>query len=202
MARDVARRTCGAGFLLFLGAFVLGSAPPAVGAEIVYVTDTLRVGLRTEPDGRVPPIGVVVTGAKLEVLARSRGFVKVRTEQGLEGWLKEIYVASQPSALERLEALEREHAALTQQLAQAQRAVAQANAAQQGLTEEADKLRREAVQMHAERAQPQVQRRDIRSAQRSGWLAVGWALTVIAAFAAGVVWHRYRLSKRLRGLRV
>ena len=61
-------------------------------AESVYVSDNLRVGVRPEPDNGYAPVGVVTTGMKLDVLERKEGYLKVRTDTDLVGWIKDIYV--------------------------------------------------------------------------------------------------------------
>jgi hypothetical protein len=63
-------------------AMLLG--PGILCAEVVYINDVLRVGVRPEPNNSVSPINVVMTGMKLEVLDRSEGFIQIRTEQGVE----------------------------------------------------------------------------------------------------------------------
>ena len=71
---------------LVLVAFLMLSIPLA-GAETVYVTDNLRIGVRPEPDNNAPPVGVVISGMKLEVLKRSDDYVKIRSSEGVEGWI-------------------------------------------------------------------------------------------------------------------
>ena len=52
-------------------------------ADSVYVKDSLRVGVRTEPSNSVAPIGVVVTGMQLEGLERRKDGIPVPSSSWL-----------------------------------------------------------------------------------------------------------------------
>ena len=74
-------------------------------AETVYVDDRLRVGVRKEPGNRIAPHAIVYTGMKLEILEEDDGFIRIRTDEGIEGWVKKTYTTSDRPAKELLEDL-------------------------------------------------------------------------------------------------
>lgn len=78
----------------------------AAEADVVYVTDELRLGLyRTEEtSGRA--LKTLVSGARLEVLERSLMSIQVRTEDGDEGWVKTAYIVTSEPARRRLATVE------------------------------------------------------------------------------------------------
>lgn len=53
-----------------------------------YVNDSLRIGVRAEPNTSVAPQNVVITGMQLEVLEREGSYIKIRSDDGVEGWIK------------------------------------------------------------------------------------------------------------------
>ena len=78
-------------------------------AETVYVIDHLAVGVHEEKVLNSAIVKVLPTGTALEVLERDDELVKVRTEEGVEGWVDKTYVMQdKPSQLALLE-LEAKH---------------------------------------------------------------------------------------------
>ena len=77
-------------FLLFLFFFAATAH-----AEVVYVTDRLLVMLRSEQGGG-ERIAKLFSDTPLQLLEKSGRYVKVRTEDGQEGWLEEQYTTTDP----------------------------------------------------------------------------------------------------------
>ena len=72
-------------FLPAIASFILlSTAVAADTAEYVYISDNLRVGVRTEPVSGMPPISVVFTGMRLQVHERLDGYVKITTEKAFQ----------------------------------------------------------------------------------------------------------------------
>lgn len=67
-------------------------AAGAVAAETVYVTDRFEIGVHesTELDSII--LAVIPSGTTLTVVAKEAGFVRVRTPDGVEGWVDARYV--------------------------------------------------------------------------------------------------------------
>jgi SH3 domain protein len=85
---------------------ILPTLARAADADVVYVTDELRLGLyRTEEtSGRT--IKTLISGARLTVLERSLMSIQVRTEEGDEGWVKTAYIVETEPARARLARIE------------------------------------------------------------------------------------------------
>ncbi|MDZ7805413.1 TIGR04211 family SH3 domain-containing protein [Thiohalophilus sp.] len=165
----------------------------------VYISDMLRVGVRPEPDSRVTPVGVVTTGMHLEVLARRDGYIRIRTDKGLTGWIRDIYTTEEPPAMIRLEQVREQRAAMEKELTELRQAVNALEEANQTLNSQLDELK-------AERSKLQLRvARSAAQTKKSGSTVIFWVIGLvligIAAFAGGVVWQRYQTSRRLGGLR-
>lgn len=86
-------------------------------AETVYVIDRLLVGVHAGPAPDTPLIKAMPTGTALEVLERGTDRVRVRTPEGLEGWVDASYVMLDKPALLRVPELEARLAAAERALA-------------------------------------------------------------------------------------
>lgn len=89
---------------------VLCSAAVVAQDAVRYVSDELAVTLRREPSGESLAAGVLMSGARVEVLESdpASGYAQVRTADGREGWILERYLKAQPIARDRLQRAERE----------------------------------------------------------------------------------------------
>lgn len=68
-------------------------------AEVKYVTDILRITLRTGPDTTNKIIKTLHSGAKLEILEETdNGYTMVRLEDQTEGWVRSQYLQTEPAA--------------------------------------------------------------------------------------------------------
>jgi len=83
-------------------------------AESRYVSDELRITLRSGPSQQNQIIKVLTSGTKMEFLEEAeigkRTYAKVRTEDGKEGWVLSQYLVDSPVARDRLVSLERKTA--------------------------------------------------------------------------------------------
>lgn len=89
-------------------------------AETLYVTDKVTVGLRADVTPNAAVLGTVSTGTALEVLERNGAMVRVRTANGVEGWVEQTVLISQPPAAEQLKSLRTELGRARTQLANVQ----------------------------------------------------------------------------------
>jgi len=79
-------------------------------AETVYVDDRLRVGVRKEPGNRIAPHAIIHTGMQLEILEEAEdGYIRIKTKDGIEGWIRKNYITSERPAKERLQELMASH---------------------------------------------------------------------------------------------
>lgn len=167
-------------------------------AEYVYISDNLRVGVRTEPMSGVPPIGVVFTGMRLEVQDRKEGYVKIATDKGISGWIKDIYVTKKAPAIIELNAFKAKYDNLKKELSKSQETTALLEKANLALSEKIDELKAEQRDWSRERASLMAsQYKD------SSWLwIIELVVLVVVSFAAGAFWYRTQAMKKLGGLRV
>lgn len=187
-------------FLFLIGYICFGVTPAWSIADTVYINDKLRVGVRPEPNTRSTPVGVVVTGMKLEVLGESNGYIQIRTDKGLTGWIRDIYVTETPPAMIQLQQIQEQSESSVselQELRENTRVLEQANTQ---LNEQLDQVR-------AERARLQL--RLARSTSESkttdhAWIywLLGLLIGIFAAFSGGVYWQRRQTTRRLGGMRL
>lgn len=90
-------------FFLLFSLFLATAAQ----AEVVYVTDQLVVLLRSE-QGAGEKIAKLFSDTPLQLLEKSGRFLKVRTQDGNEGWLEEQYTTTDPPQQVIIDSLETE----------------------------------------------------------------------------------------------
>jgi len=171
----------------------------------VYVTDELRLGLYDGEQTTGRPFQTLLSGAKLEVLERSLMSVRVRTEDGVEGWVKTAYLVTAEPARRKVESLQRENEKMSGQLETLRTSAAESVARIKGL--EADLAA--AQQGIADLPELQQRNAELQSAldARGMKVALRWlVVATVAAFAAGCVggylWLDRRVRKRFGGLKV
>lgn len=186
--------------LLFALGGLLGAPAHAQDSDgKVYISDMLRVGVRPEPDSRVTPVGVVTTGMHLEVLAQRDGYMKIRTDKGLTGWIRDIYTTEEPPAMIRLEQVRQQRASMEKELEELRQAVKVLEEANHTLNTQLDNLKAERSKLQLRVARGAAQTKE-NGGYMIFWLT-GLILLGVAAFAGGVVWQRHQTSRRLGGLR-
>lgn len=183
----------------FLFAFILMLLSTAtLAVETVYISDNLRVGVRTDPQSNDLPIGVVFTGMRMDVLDRMDGYVKIKTDKGITGWVKDIYVTKTPPAIIQLNKLQVKHDSLTKELTAGHDTTGELEKANVVLNEQLDNLKKQQREWQRERAM-------VIATQYTGtsWF---WFILIIvigiAGFVSGALWYRSQAMKRLGGLRV
>ena len=154
----------------------------SVSANMVYVDDTLRVGVRSEPGHSVAPKAIIETGDRVELLEQSGDYYRIRTADGVEGWVGAKYMSKEPPAQQQLEGLDAKNSQLQTELTQAQKKAADADK----LAEENVRLRREVAHLDNDPT----------------WLL--WFSGILAVgplgFLFGLLWYRYQIMKKLGGL--
>ena len=98
------------GLLAGLAATALVEAVP------VYVIDHLAIGMHESKSLTSPILRVLPTGTALEVVTREDSFIKVRAEDGTEGWVDASYVMDDKPAQLALLELEARHVDARDQL--------------------------------------------------------------------------------------
>jgi len=83
---------------------LLLALPFAVYAETRYVSDHLLITLRTGQGNQFQVLKSLPSGTRLEVLKDDGDYIQVRTEDGIEGWVRSQYLIDTPIAREQLTA--------------------------------------------------------------------------------------------------
>ncbi len=171
-------------------------------ARMIYINDNLRVGVRSEPSSRVAPFSVVVTGMKLEVLEQLPDYLKIRTDKGEVGWIKDIYVSDQPPAVMRIETLKTRHQQLKQQIRERDKSIKILETANLALNNQIDNLKKDRSRWQLEKARNDYLQQEAVNGRFWWWISLAGLLLVAAAFTSGMIWYRQQTMKRLGGLRV
>ncbi len=90
----------------------------AVGAETVYVSDMLKLTLRTGPSTENKILAVIESGQQLELLEPGHEWSRVQLPNGKEGWVLSRYLTPDETSNFRLERLQVQHKNLTAQAAE------------------------------------------------------------------------------------
>lgn len=97
--------------LTLLTLALLSLSPTAAAIEVgntTYVTDELRIPLRSGPTTGYRIINYLPAGTKMTVLTVSNDFAEIRTERGTQGWVESSNLRTTPIARDRLAAAEAE----------------------------------------------------------------------------------------------
>lgn len=186
----------------------------AFAQQTLYVTDHLRITVRTGPSNDNKVLTMAQTGQKVTLLGPEKeGWVLARLPDGKEGWmLKRFLVSEPPAALRlaqmspgqkglgsRLADLQRENQRLTNTLNEARTAAGQLQARYNRLkTESADflKLKEELTRLQKENAEQaakikelSVEKQSLEFSHDLKWFLGGAAVLVVGWFM-GLALHR------------
>ena len=183
---------------LIISVMILSCSLTVNAAEYVYISDNLRVGVRTEPVSSEPPISVVFTGMRLEVHEKVDGYVKITTDKGVSGWIKDIYVTKKAPAIIQLNSLQLKYDKLKKELSQGSDTTDVLEKANLALNEQVNELKAERREWSRERAKVIASQY-----KESSWYWIIEVLVlVVLSFVAGIYWYKMQVMKRLGGLRV
>lgn len=188
----------------FLTVLLLGLSLTTIAfAETVYVDDSLRVGVRPEPDNNYSPVSVVVSGMILEVLERKGDFMRIRTPSGVEGWVSNSYVTKKKPSQVLAQELRAQEKLL-------QEKIDDLNSRIESLSQNEKLLRLKVSDLEQENAG--LKDRLIEDTRIAGLLSgstTPWwfnllflILLIVVAFSAGILWYRRSLAKKLGGLNI
>ena len=184
-------------FLLLMSLFTAATAE-----TYEYVTDQLNLSLRAGTTTKHKIRKMVSSGTKVQVLDTAEGYTKVRTPQGIEGWMLDRHLMKQPPARERVEAAEQEVALLRDENARQKAALddpdiispRQAELEQQlieirrtasgalNLAEQNRKLKRELLQQGKEVQALNQEVVTLRERSDQQWFLVGAIVVLISIF--------------------
>lgn len=186
---------------------VLLLAPEALAgeADVVYVTDELRLGLyRTEEtSGRT--LKTLVSGARMEVLERALMSIRIRTEDGDEGWVKTAYIVTTEPARRRVATLEALQAETAGTLADRETELAAVRVDAESVNAQLAEAQLGIVELPELKAENE----SLKAALNDGGVRVPLVWLLIVAFAslllgafAGYSWLDRKIRRKFGGIRV
>lgn len=85
-------------------------------AEKRYVTDRILLGIHTEADETSTLIKSIPSGTEFEVLKTEEGFLKIKLDDGTEGWVSTGFVMKETPSTRKYDVLAHQYEQTTQEL--------------------------------------------------------------------------------------
>lgn len=178
-------------------------------AQTAYVTDELRLGLHRAEDTTDRAFKVLVSGQELEILERNSLYARVRTTDGVEGWVKANYLVSdKPAKLrvsemeatvkessDRLRVAEKELSESNKKVRQLESAISTTQSSASETVENAEKFQEENEEL---RSQLKLYRQSV----PLSWALGAGLVFLTIGFVGGLWWLDYRIRKRHGGFRI
>jgi SH3 domain protein len=128
-----------------------GVAFAAPAQDTRYVSDELRITMRTGPGNQNRIVKMLTSGQRLELLKQTdEGYSKVRTADGTQGWVRTQYLIGEPVARAKLAAAERRLAAAQAEAQKLKTELAALRKERSQLTGERDKFSQQASKLEKE----------------------------------------------------
>lgn len=187
--------------LLLLAPLISTSAA----AETVYVTDELRLGLFEGEQTSGRPFKTLTSGDALEVLERALMSIRVRTEDGEEGWVKTAYIVTSEPGRRRAEKLEAQNTQLQARLTEAETRISSSQSTIETLElslTEANAGIEDLPALRAANTQLTQQLAQTGSRIPSSWAVIVGVLALVMGFAIGYFWLDRKVRRQFGGVRV
>ena len=94
--------------ILFIVAFTVSASINSVFADTRYVSDRLIISVRDGQNQNAAVLGYIETGEPVDVLEEKEDFLKIRTEDLIEGWVRIQYIVSEKPKVMIIENLKNE----------------------------------------------------------------------------------------------
>ena len=102
--------------ILFTVAFTVSASINSVFADTRYVSDRLIISVRDGQNQNAAVLGYLETGAPVEILEGKEDFFRIRTEDGIEGWVRTQYIVSEKPKVLIIDNLKNEIGALNKEI--------------------------------------------------------------------------------------
>jgi SH3 domain protein len=187
----------------------LGAWAGSAGADTVYVTDSLRLGLHAAPDTSDRPFDNLASGTTVEVLERNASYARVRLTDGREGWVKATFLVAEKPAAARVLELEAELGGFESAAAAAKTAQAAAEQQLSGLRSElqektgsAESIKETIERLQRENRANEGRLENYRYALPLAWVLPAVAVAMTGGFLMGLWWLDSWIRRRHGGFRV
>jgi len=114
MSRTILAKTVFA--IFFIVAFIVPASVNSVLADTRYVSDRLIISVRDGQGQNAAVLGYIETGASVDILEEKEDLLKIRTEDGIEGWVRAQYIVSEKPRALIIENMKNEIAALNKEI--------------------------------------------------------------------------------------
>jgi SH3 domain protein len=98
--------------IFFIAVFTVSASVNSVLAETRYVSDRLIISVRDGQSQNAAVLGYIETGAPVDILEEKEDVLKIRTKDGIEGWVRAKYIVPEKPKAMIIEHLKNEIAAL------------------------------------------------------------------------------------------
>ena len=102
--------------IFFITAFILPASVSSVLADTRYVSDRLIISVRDGEDQNAAVLGYIETGAPVDILEEKENLLKIRTKDGIEGWVRAQYIVSEKPKSLIVENMKNEITALNKEI--------------------------------------------------------------------------------------
>jgi SH3 domain protein len=102
--------------IFFIAAFIVPASVNSALAETGYVSDRLIISVRDGQDKNAAVLGYIETGAPVDILEEKEDFLKIRTKDGIEGWVRSQYIVSEKPKAIIIENMKNEITALNKEI--------------------------------------------------------------------------------------
>ncbi len=82
--------------ILFISILFLGTTNESLLADTRYVSDRLIISVRAGQNNTSDVLGYIKSDTPVDVLEEEGRYLKIKTENGLEGWVNTRYIISEP----------------------------------------------------------------------------------------------------------
>ncbi|MFV2060188.1 MAG: TIGR04211 family SH3 domain-containing protein [Gammaproteobacteria bacterium] len=171
-------------------------------AETVYVSDNLRVGVRPSPDSSIAPINVVTSGMHLTVIESEDGYIKIRTESGITGWVKEVYMTKEIPVREKFNTLNIQYEKQNTTISELNQAIDKLSNIKVALISDLDKVRTDKSELELKLARILEEKYVDDLGNSQNFLIIYAVIIFVTAFLIGMYWYRFLVTRRLGGLRL
>ena len=152
------------------------------------------MGVRNKPGTQTPPITVINSGEKLDVLENDGKYSRIKTSKGAEGWVRNTYLSKTPPAKLRVAKLEAKYKTAQSEILELQNQLTAANGNNSELGQKIKLLDEDNYDLHQKLA-------TLDPSNDRTWIYV--LITIITscglAFTLGILWDRQRVAKKLGG---
>jgi SH3 domain protein len=180
---------------------------PRLSAEVVYVTDKLRLGVHLTRDTSGKAFALLKSGDRVNVLERDGSLSLVEMDDKRSGWVRGSFLQPQEPALRRIQGVEAERDRLAAELERlrandGEQERQRLEAAAQEAVEQARAASDEVARLQAENGELRDDLASLSDGVPRSWLLIG----VVGALLVGIFvawrWFDFRSRKRHGGFRV